>query len=209
MLKNHCGLAFLVLVLTVCEIKLALTVQHESSPLTQGRHQERQRHYQESSSEQQQQQRNIPTLMRKEEQGRKNQASHANPSEFHHFLNQKDLLHYFGTNERDKVPEYIITTPNHLIGSHKARRRRSVTPQGPVERDVKEDVEYSLQAFGQDYHLVMQHNHRLMAPGQEQPVFSLASPELMQVAGTMTAFTLASQATTVTQLLLWLSALGW
>ena len=60
------------------------------------------------------------------------------------------------------VPEYHITTPRHVTGSRISRKRRSVTS---MDTDVKDDLEYRIHMFGENHHLVLKHNQKLMSPG--------------------------------------------
>ncbi|KAK3735104.1 hypothetical protein RRG08_054458 [Elysia crispata] len=94
--------------------------------------------------------------------GKYSESGEASSPKFHHLLPTEDLLHYFGTADKDQVPEYHITTPRHVTGSRISRKRRSVTS---MDTDVKDDLEYRIHMFGENHHLVLKHNQKLMSPG--------------------------------------------
>ncbi|XP_012946906.1 A disintegrin and metalloproteinase with thrombospondin motifs 3, partial [Aplysia californica] len=79
------------------------------------------------------------------------------PRELHNLLGPEDLQYYFNTNIRQNVPEYIVTSPVRVPG---CRHKRSADK-------VKDNnfLEFKLHAFGEDFHLVLTHNNRLLAPG--------------------------------------------
>ncbi|XP_041369628.1 A disintegrin and metalloproteinase with thrombospondin motifs 16-like [Gigantopelta aegis] len=124
---------------------------------------------------------------------------------FHERISRDDLVHYFGTAEKDEdswgrsaefscdvlrkccsdllnggvpcrtgswwhpglgavprmtppsaqLPEYELVSPQHVRGS---RKRRGLY-------EDKEPLEYLLEAFGEKYHLHLQHNKELISPG--------------------------------------------
>ncbi|XP_046547667.1 A disintegrin and metalloproteinase with thrombospondin motifs 16-like [Haliotis rubra] len=73
-------------------------------------------------------------------------------AKFHHLLSENDLDFYFGTRKSREVPEYEIV---HIVGS----RQTSTAGIPPLQ------LQYRLKALGEEYHLHLERNQHLVAPG--------------------------------------------
>lgn len=84
----------------------------------------------------------------------------------HHLMTKREIEHYFGVDDHDKVPEYDITHPyqsneqgdllSFSMQSH-TRNKRDVEPP--------ESAFYKMDAFGSTLHLKLKRNDNLLAPG--------------------------------------------
>ncbi|XP_015758816.1 PREDICTED: A disintegrin and metalloproteinase with thrombospondin motifs 18-like [Acropora digitifera] len=84
----------------------------------------------------------------------------------HHLMTKREIEHYFGVDDHDKVPEYDITHPyqsneqgdllSFSMQSH-TRNKRDVEPS--------ESAFYKMDAFGSTLHLKLKRNDNLLAPG--------------------------------------------
>ncbi|XP_067660632.1 A disintegrin and metalloproteinase with thrombospondin motifs 15-like [Haliotis asinina] len=73
-------------------------------------------------------------------------------AKFHHLLSENDLDFYFGTRKGREVPQYEIV---HILRSRHTRTAGIHPPQ----------LHYRLKALGEEYHLHLERNQHLVAPG--------------------------------------------
>ncbi|XP_033762803.1 A disintegrin and metalloproteinase with thrombospondin motifs 6-like isoform X2 [Pecten maximus] len=69
--------------------------------------------------------------------------------QFHEGLSEDHLTHYFGAKTKHEVPDYEITSPTDVTS-------QSTSSSGP---------QYTIKAFNNSYHIVLQRNEHLIAPG--------------------------------------------
>ncbi|XP_069122037.1 A disintegrin and metalloproteinase with thrombospondin motifs 6-like isoform X5 [Argopecten irradians] len=70
-------------------------------------------------------------------------------NQFHEGLTEDHLTHYFGAKSKHEVPDYEITSPTDVT----TKTKSSAGPQ------------YTIKAFNNSYHIVLQRNEHLIAPG--------------------------------------------